>query len=118
MCTVLVVSLKTTMEKSRYNVRSISDGRPHFVLVWRKILLLSLVRDKHCFVFILYPCICNFLNSITILCAFCVNYSLPKLGTRVRLIRGCEDFTEKNLTHVFLFLIYDVHVTTVSSLIK
>jgi len=39
---VLVVSLK----KSRYDARNISDGRKHFVLVWRKILFVSLVRDK------------------------------------------------------------------------
>jgi len=38
-CSVLVVSLKTTMEKTRYDVRNVSDGRTHFVLVWRKILL-------------------------------------------------------------------------------
>ena len=54
-CTVLVVSLKTTMEKSGYDVRNISDGRTHFVLVWRKVLFLSFVRDKHCFVLSLYP---------------------------------------------------------------
>jgi hypothetical protein len=45
-CTVLVVSLKTTMEKSGYDMRDISDGRTHFVLVWRKILFLSFVREK------------------------------------------------------------------------
>ena len=32
-----------------------TDGRTHFVLVWRKILFVSLVRDKHGFVFSLYP---------------------------------------------------------------
>jgi len=53
-CFVLVVSLKTTMEKTRYDVRNVSDGRTHFVLVWRKILFVSLVRDKHCFVLSLY----------------------------------------------------------------
>jgi hypothetical protein len=42
---------------------------------------------------------------------------LPKLGTLVRLIRGGEAFKETNFKHVFLFLIYDVYVTTVSSLI-
>ena len=51
-CSVLVVSLKTTME-TRYNVRNVSVGRTHFVLVWREILFVSLVRDKHCFVLIL-----------------------------------------------------------------
>jgi len=54
-CVVLVVSLKTTMEKTGYDVRNISDGRTHFVLVWRKILFESLVRDKHCFILSLYP---------------------------------------------------------------
>jgi len=53
-CSVLVVSLKATSEKSGYDVRNISDGRTHFVLVQRKILFVSLVRDKHCFVLPLY----------------------------------------------------------------
>jgi len=48
-CSVLVVSLKTTIEKTGYNVRNVSDGRTHFVLVWKKILFMSLVRDKHCY---------------------------------------------------------------------
>ena len=48
----------------------------HFVSVWRKILFVSLVGNKHCFV-LLY--ICNFLNSVTILCAFWVNYSSPQI---------------------------------------
>jgi len=30
-CSVLVVSLKTTMEKTRYNVRNVSDGRTRCV---------------------------------------------------------------------------------------
>jgi len=34
----------------------------------------------------------------------------------VRLVRGNEDFKETNFTHFFLFLIYDVYVSTVSSL--
>jgi hypothetical protein len=34
----------------------------------------------------------------------------------VRLIWGYEAFKETNFTRVFLFLIYDVYVTTVSSL--
>ena len=54
MCSVLVISLKTTMEKTRYNVRNVSDGKTHYVLVWREILFVSLVRYKHCFVLILY----------------------------------------------------------------
>ena len=44
---LLVVSLKTTMYKSGYDVRNISDGCTHFVLVWRNVLFVSLVRDKH-----------------------------------------------------------------------
>jgi hypothetical protein len=70
---------------------------------------------------------------ICILCVFCnysftffVNYSppqirrthLPILGTRMRLIWGDEAFTEMNFTHLFLFIMYDVHVATVSLLIK
>jgi hypothetical protein len=54
-CSVLVVSLKTAMEKSGYDVRNISDGRTHCVLVWRKILFVSLFRNKHCFDLSLYP---------------------------------------------------------------
>jgi len=46
-CSVLVVSLKTTMERTRYDVQNVSDGCTHFVLVWRKISFVSLVRDKH-----------------------------------------------------------------------
>ena len=55
MCSVLVVCLKTTMEKTRYDVRNVSNGRTHCVLVWKKILFVSLLRDKHCFVLILHP---------------------------------------------------------------
>jgi len=43
------------MEKPGYDVRNVSDGRTHFVLVWRKVLFGNLVRDKHCFVLSLYP---------------------------------------------------------------
>jgi hypothetical protein len=126
-CSVLAVSLKTTMEKTRYDVRNVSDGRTHFGLVWRKILFVSLVRDKHRFVLILYPAYLFFvLYFVTIPCAFCENYSppqirrthLPKLGTRVRLIWGDEDFTETNFTPIFLFIMYDIYVATLSSLIK
>jgi len=42
-CSVPVVSLKTTMEKRGYDVRNISDGRTHCVLVWRKILFVRCV---------------------------------------------------------------------------
>jgi len=66
------------------------------------------------------------LYFVTISCAFCENYlppqirhtHLPKLGTRVRLIWGDEAFTETNCTPVFLFIMYDIYVATVSSLIK
>jgi hypothetical protein len=44
-CSAQVVFLKTTMEKTGYDVQNVSDGRAH-VLVWRKILFVSLVRDK------------------------------------------------------------------------
>ena len=53
-CSVLIVSLKNAMEKSGYEMRSISDGRKHFVPVWRKILFVIFVRDKLAFVFSLY----------------------------------------------------------------
>ena len=43
---------------------------------------------------------------------------LPKLGTRMRLIRGYEAFKEKNFAHVFLFIIYDVYTVTPSTLIN
>jgi len=54
-CSVLVVFLKTTVEKTRFDGRNVSYGRTHFVLVWRKSLFVSLVRDKHCFALSLYP---------------------------------------------------------------
>jgi hypothetical protein len=77
-------------------------------------MFVSLVRDKHGLVFL---CICNFLNSVTILFFFFLNH-LPKLGTRVHLIRVYEAFKETNFAHVFLFIIYDVYIATVSTLIK
>jgi hypothetical protein len=72
-CSVLVVSLKTTMEKSGYDVRNVSDGRTYFVLVWRNILFVRLIRDKHYFVFILYRIYLNIFYFVTITCAFCEN---------------------------------------------
>ena len=51
------------MQKTGY-VRNVSDGRTHFVLVWRKILFVSLVRDKHCFVLSLYPLYLYFFFNI------------------------------------------------------
>ena len=74
-CSVLVVYLKTTIEKSRYDVRNISEGRTYCVLVWRKILFVSLVRDKHGFVLSLYPLHLYHFNFVPVLCAFFVNYS-------------------------------------------
>jgi hypothetical protein len=53
-CSVLAVCLKITMEKSGYDLRNMADGRKHFVLVWRKILFVSLFRDKQCVVLSLY----------------------------------------------------------------
>jgi hypothetical protein len=73
-CSVPVVSLKTTMEDSGYDVRNISDERTHFVVVWWKNLFVSFVRDKHSFVFSLYLCIGFFLNTLNILFALYVNY--------------------------------------------
>jgi len=66
-CTVLVVSLKTTMKKSGYDVRNVSDGRAHFLLVWKKILFVSLIRDKHCF-------FSQFVSFVFELFAFCKYY--------------------------------------------
>ena len=63
-CSVLVVFLKTTVEKTRYDVRNVSDGRTRFVLVWRKSLFVSLVRDKHCFVLSLYPLYLYFVHIL------------------------------------------------------
>ena len=80
-CSVLVVSLKTIVEKTRYVVRNVSDGRTHFVLVWRKSLFMSLVRDEHCFVlslYLLYLFFC-FRYFVTIFCTFFINYSPPQI---------------------------------------
>jgi hypothetical protein len=120
-CSVLVVSLNTTMEKIGYVVRNVSDGRTQCVQICRKILFVKLFRDKHCsvlfIVFIFF--ICNFFNSVTILCEFCVNYSNPQIrNTRARLIRGYDAFNGTTFTQVFLFLIYDVYVTIVCTLNK
>jgi hypothetical protein len=53
-CSVLVFSLKTTKKKTGYYVQNVSDWRTHFVLVWWKILFVSIVRYKYCLVLILY----------------------------------------------------------------
>ena len=74
------------------------------------------VRDKHGFVFGLYPLYFFFVCFVTILCKI---IHLPKLGTRVRLIWGDEAFTETNFTPIFLLIMYDMYYeATVSSLIK
>jgi hypothetical protein len=67
------------MEKTGYDVRNVSDGRTHFVLVWRKILFVSLVGiNRPTLLFIVYIlCMCNFF--VIILCAFCANYSPPQI---------------------------------------
>ena len=89
-------------------------------------MFVSLVKDKHCFVLILYPLyLYIFWYFVTIPCAFCENYlppqirrtHLPKLGTRVGLIWGGEALTEMNFTSVFLFIMYEIYVATISSLI-
>ena len=97
----------------------------YFVLVWRKILFVSLVRDKHCFVLSSHH-LFFFLYFVTIPCAFCENYLplqirctyLPKLGTCVHLLWGDEVLMETNFTPVFLFVMYFIYVAIVSSLIK
>jgi hypothetical protein len=45
-CFALVAFLNTTMKEKRYDVRKVSVGCTQFVLVWREILFVSLVRDK------------------------------------------------------------------------
>jgi len=78
-CSVLVISLKTIMEKSRYDVRDV--------------LFLVCI-----------PCICIFFvfcnYSLRFLCKLFTspirNMCLPILGTCVRLIWGDEAFTETN----------------------
>jgi hypothetical protein len=42
-------------------------------------LFVSLVMDKHRFVFSLYPSYLYFFNFVTILSAFCVNYLPPQI---------------------------------------
>jgi hypothetical protein len=124
-CSVLVVSLKTIVEKSRYDVWKFFRWAHTFCVGMEGEFVVSLVRDKHCFVLRLYPFFIFFLfynYSFTL----SVIYSppkirrthLPMLGTRMGLIWGCEALRETNFKRVFLFLMYDVYVATVSSLIK
>jgi hypothetical protein len=117
---VLVISIKTTMEKTGYDVRNVSDGRTHFMLVWRKIWFVSLVRHKHCFVLSFYPLylLFYFLYFVTILCAIFVNYSPTQIRNMCAPNLGIRSFFETNFARIFLFIIYDVYVETVSSLIK
>jgi hypothetical protein len=79
-CSELVVSLKTTMEKSGYDVRNISDGRTHTVCWYGGRFWLWAFSGINTGLFLVYVlCICNLLNSVTILCDFCVNYSPPQI---------------------------------------
>ena len=71
-------------------------------------------------------CICIFFVFCNYYFTFFVNYSPPQIrrthlpisGTHMRLIWRDEAFTETNFTRLFLFIMYDVYVATVSSLIK
>jgi hypothetical protein len=67
---------------------------------------------------IIFGNMCNFLYFVSVFCALCANHSPLLLETRVRLNRGDEAFRKSDFTQLFLFLMYDVYVTTVSSLIK
>ena len=122
-CVVVVICPKSALEKNGYHVLNASDGSTHFVLVWRKILFVSFVRDKHCFVHSFVSLHLWFEHSATFLRVFRVNYSPPQIRNRcaptgVHLIRGYEAFKETIVKRVFLLLMYDIYVTTVSSLIK
>jgi hypothetical protein len=76
-CSVLVVSLKTTMEKSVYDVRNIADGRTHVVAVWGKILFVSLVRDKNGVILSFYPFKLQLFESPNYsLCFLCQSFTL------------------------------------------
>ena len=74
------------MEKTGYDVRNVSDGRTHLVLVWRKIFLWALSGINTVLFLVCVLCICIFF--VTILCTFFVNYSptqirntfVPNLG--------------------------------------
>jgi hypothetical protein len=72
-------SLKTTVEKSEYDERNISDGRrTHFMLAWREILFMSIVRDKHCVVLILYNLELQFFKFCNYsLCFLCQLFTFP-----------------------------------------
>ena len=60
MCSVLVVCLMTTMEKSEYDVRNVSDRCTHCVLVWRKSSFVSLSGVKTVLLLVCVLCICIF----------------------------------------------------------
>jgi len=76
------------------------------------------VRINTVLFFVCILCICIFLCSVTILCVFFVNYSPPQIRNTCAPNWGEEAFTETNFTPIFLFLfiMYDVYVATVSSL--
>jgi hypothetical protein len=63
---VLVVSLQTALENTAHDVRNVSDKHTHFVLVWRMILFVSLVRDKT----VLFMAVCIFVFVIFVFCKF------------------------------------------------
>jgi hypothetical protein len=108
------------MEQTGYDVRKVSDGRTHFVLVWRKFCLWALSGiNRPTLLFIVYIlCICNFLYFVTSLCAFCANYSPPQIRNTCAPKQGRWSFHKNEFYTPLLFLMYDVYVTTVSSLIK
>jgi len=124
LCSVLFISLKTTMEKTRFDVRNVLDGRTHFVRVWRKILFASLVRDKHSILLLLYPLYLFFpLYFVTIPCAFFENYSPPQIRcthfpNTCAPTFGRLSFHGNEIYTLFLFILYGTYVVTVSSLIK
>jgi len=125
-CSVLVVSLKTTVEKTRYDVRNVSDGCTHFVRYGGRFCLGALSGINIVLFSVCILCICILFVFCNYSFTFFVNYSppqirrthFPTLGKRIRLIWGDEAFTEVNFIHLFLFIMYDVYVANVSSLIK
>ena len=73
----------------------------------------------NCLFLVCVLCICNFFKFYNYsLCFLCKLFTCPNEEHCLRLIRGYEAFKETNFTHIFLFVICDVYVTTVSSLTK
>jgi len=115
------------MEKTRYDVRKIFQMGAHsWCWYGGRFCLWTLSGINSVLFLFCILCILHFLYFVNIPCASCEKYSppqirhtnFPKLGTRVRLIWGDEAYTETNFTPVFLFVMYDVYVATVSSFIK